>query len=176
MLVLTNVHDHKKGLVLPGGLLLRTCIHTPFFLYIHIANNRLRVSDSAVDAPQAKLLNPSINQSHETQKLNMSNTGTFTFPKVEFPVLNTQGSNYARWLESLQASIHVKVHEHYQYSRFIEKPYLTEATAGFKTLESARKNKHDAFSSRTASAEPSRRATRSEQSDQESEQQSQTEE
>ena len=159
-------------MVLPGGLLLRTCIHISFFLFIHIANNRLRVSDSAVDAPQAKLLNPSINQSHETQKSNMSNTGTFTFPKVEFPVLNTQGSNYAGWLESLQASTRAKAHEHYQYSRFIEKPYLTEATAGFKTLESARKDKHDASSSRTASAEPSRRATRSGQLSQEPEQQS----
>ena len=169
---MTNVHDHKKGLVLPGGLLLRICIHTPFFLSIHIANNRLRVSDSAVDASQAKLLNPSINQSHETQKSNISNTGTFFFPKVEFLVLNTQRSNYAGWLEFLQASTRAKAYEYYQYSRFIEKPYLTEATAGFKTLESARKNKHDAFLSRTASVGPSRRATRSEQSGQEPEQQS----
>ena len=106
----------------------------------------------------------------------MWNTDTFIFPKVEFPVLNTQGSNYAGWLESLQASTRAKAHEHYQYSRFIEKPYLTEATAGFKTLESARKDKHDAFSSRTASAGPSRCATRSGQSGQEPEQQSQAEE
>ena len=112
---MTNVRDHKKGLGLPGVLLPRTCIYTPFFLYIHIANNRLRVSDSAVDAPQAKLLNSSINQSHETQKSNISNIDTFIFLKVEFLVLNTQGSNYARWLESLQASTCVKAHEHYQY-------------------------------------------------------------
>ena len=96
----------------------------------------------------------------------------FTFPKVEFPVLNTQRSNYAGWLESLQASTRAKAYEYYQYSSFIEKPYLTEATAGFKTLESARKNKYNAFLSRTVSAELSRRATRSGQSGQEPEQQS----
>src|SRR5436853_7600349 len=108
----------------------------------------------------------------------MSNTGTSTFPKVEFPVLNTQGSNYAGWLESLQASTRAKAHEHYQYSRFIEKPYLTEATAGFKTLESAKKVKNHSQDvlTRTASVEPSRRATQSGQSGQEPEQQSQAEE
>src|SRR5215213_6457108 len=104
----------------------------------------------------------------------MSNTGTSTFPKVEFPVLNTQGSNYAGWLESLQASTRAKAHEHFQYSRFIEKPYLTEATAGFKTLEAARKEKThglDASSSRTASIGAPRRVTRSGQSAQELEKQ-----
>jgi hypothetical protein len=94
----------------------------------------------------------------------MSKNDGFTFPRVEFPALDAQGSNYASWLESLQASTRAKAHEHYQYSRFIEKSYLIETASGFKTLETMKKKKNvfDAISTRTASVEPSRHTTRSE--------------
>jgi len=58
----------------------------------------------------------------------MSKTDASSITKIEFPVLDAQGSNYAGWLESLQTSTHAKAHEHYRFSRFIKKPYLKEAT------------------------------------------------
>src|SRR4051794_13142351 len=94
----------------------------------------------------------------------MSKFDVSPFSRTEFPLLDAQRSNYAGWLESLQASTRAKSHKHYKFSRFIEKSYLIKITAGFKTLDAAEKEKPDAFSSRTASAEPSKRATRSGQS------------
>ena len=43
----------------------------------------------------------------------MSKTDAFNAPKIEFPVLNAQESNYASWLESFQSTTHAKSHEHY---------------------------------------------------------------
>ena len=97
----------------------------------------------------------------------MSKLDASSLTKTEFPVLDAQGSNYAGWLESFQASTRAKSHEHYQFSRFIEKPYLTKVTAGFKTLNAVEKKKandQNASSSRTASAEPPRRVIQSKQS------------
>ena len=97
----------------------------------------------------------------------MSKSDASSLTKTEFPVLDAQGSNYAGWLESFQASTRAKSHEHYKFSRFIKKPYLTKTTTGFKTLNAAEKKKandQDASSSRTASAGLSRQAIQSKQS------------